>query len=174
MAKATYHCSQALSDTTTHQTPLQLLPTIMLSKVFFFLAISMAIVALSSAKRERGGRGGNQDNNDGACTNDKCKGSKVCDIENNRCVKCIQDSDCSTGKSMVAKSPYTRRGVTNRKGTVRQFFREQRTGQFCFVSKCQDTLPLKATCIKDSWCTSGMCKNGTCSEGKDGKMMEMS
>ena len=128
-----------------------------MSKVFLFLAVSTAIVALGSAKREREHR----NNNEGACTtNDECEGSKVCDIENSRCVKvkCIEDADCKTGRAAQYRNAHL----------DRQFFR-QMTGQICFISKCKDTLPLKATCIKDSWCTSGMCQNGECAEGKSGR-----
>ena len=123
----------------------------MMSKVFLFLAVSMAIVALGSAKREREHR----NNNEGACTtNDECEGSKVCDIEKSRCVKvkCIEDADCKTGRALLYRNAHLDRQT------------DEMTGQFCFLSKCKDILPLKATCIKDSWCTSKMCKNGVCAE----------
>ena len=128
---------------------------------FVFLAVFIASASLGSpvaglpdGRNLLDGR-----NNDGTCnTNEECKGRKVCDIENNRCVnKCIEDSDCRTGKAAPVVGKMMRRGD-----------RGQRTGQFCFLFKCQDTLPGKATCIKDSWCTSGMCKNDKCAEGKTG------
>ena len=190
-----------------HLTPLTQHPSIMMSKVFAFLVISMATVSLSSpaAGLPDGrnspdgkmffnfGRYFGRKNNDRTCTtNDECKGTKtkVCDIENNRCVKCIQDSDCRTGKALLYRSlgydkhdrvhqpvPVERGQRTRTDGkaaplTARRIaapVRGQRNGQFCFFNKCHDTLPGKATCIKDSWCTSGMCNNGVCAKGKSGR-----
>ena len=141
----------------------------------------MAIVSLCSVHGERSNGGGNnknetcttdddckgrkvcnlennrcvKNNRNGTCTtNDDCKGSKVCNMENNRCVRCIEDSDCRTGNN-------------NQNATIVEG--GQMTGQFCFISKCKDTLPANATCIKDSWCTSGMCKDGECAEDKAGR-----
>ena len=134
----------------------------MMSKVFIFLAMYMAIVLLdSSAEGRRGARSQayERNNTDTCTTNDECKGRKVCNIENGNCVRCIEDSDCRTGKRGTAKMEMARRSQN----------RGQRSGQFCFVYKCQDTLPANATCIKDSWCTSGMCQNGECAEGKTAK-----
>ena len=125
-----------------------------MSKCFVFLALFLALPAGYIAPRVA-----EQNNTDGTCTtNDDCMGRKVCNIKNNRCVmvKCIEDSDCMPSK-------------IHRMDTYRDMTRGQRTGKFCFLYKCKASLPSKATCFKDSWCTSGMCKNGKCAKGKTGK-----
>ena len=144
----------------------------MMSKVFVLLAISMATVSLGSPaaglpdRRNwpdgkmffNFGRDGGRRNKD----------------------KCIQDSDCRTGKALLYRSlgfdehdrvhyrdvPAPVERGQRHAGPAVATTRKHDGGQFCFVNKCHDTLPGKATCIKDSWCTSGMCTNGVCAESK--------
>ena len=104
-----------------HLSPLTQHLPIMMSKVFVFLVISIATVSVSSpaAGLPYGrnspdgkmffnfGRDGGRKNNDRTCTtNEECRGTetKVCDIENNHCVKCIQDFDCRPGKALLYRS----------------------------------------------------------------------
>ena len=202
-----FHCSHTQSHIPAHLTPLTQHLPIMMSKVFVFLVISIATVSLSSpaAGLPDGrnlpngrnspdgemffnfGRDGGRKTNDRTCTtNDECKGTKtrVCDIEHNHCVKCIQDSDCRTGKALLYRSlgndkhdrvhyrdvpvqvPVPVERGQRHAGPAVATTRKHDGGQFCFLNKCKDTLPGKATCIKYSWCTSGMCENGVCAESK--------
>ena len=109
-----------------------------MSKFLIFLAISMAIVSLSSAWMSRLNLVGDDRVNIGrSCTyNGDCNGRKICNTHYNRCVDCIEDSDC-------------------------------RRGQFCVLYMCRDTLPLEAACVEDSWCTSETCSDNKCADRKE-------
>ena len=68
----------------------------MMSKVLVFLALSMIIAYFGSCGVEARVKWRSEDIAEACTTNEDCKGRRVCNTQDNRCVKCMEDSDCRT------------------------------------------------------------------------------